>query len=112
MEVEAVSKTPTAAARTISMFTGKTDIEAGDVARDGTQAERRERRRKPLPIKWIDLRGGQYVTWEVDNPRANTRIVEKLGKYYASVGTLCADFRTLIAATQWAEEELRKRGFR
>lgn len=75
---------PSAAARTISLFTGMADVDDREPgrARDGTRSETPRRLPSRKTLKW----DGGVSRWHViDGPRGDSYVVEKVGdKYVAS----------------------------
>lgn len=69
----ATSKRPTAAQRTISMFTGMTDLDDPLRARDG-QLPSEPPPKPPKPLKW---EGGVTRWWVKDGPRGESYVIQK-----------------------------------
>lgn len=67
-----MSRAPTAAERTISLFTGKTDLESEN-ARDGSPPELPANVRAYRPLKW---RAVGLTRWTTNRRREGTEIVE------------------------------------
>lgn len=74
------SRRPTAAERTISMFTGKTDCEDPDRARDGFLPG--QARREGPGFKLLKWEGGVSRWYVLDGPRGESYVVEKKGDAY------------------------------
>ncbi len=64
---------PTAAQRTISMFTGKTDLDDPERARDGYPPAAP----KPAPPKGLKWDGGVARWWTSDGPRGEEYVIQK-----------------------------------
>ncbi len=62
-----MSRAPSAEARTLSLFTGRTDLEAGERARDGHLAPPKSEPSRAKPRKWTKekspLDGSGGTTW-------------------------------------------------
>ncbi len=74
------ARRPTAADRTPSLFTGKTDLEDPVRGRDGFVPG--EPRRKPATIKPLKWDGGVTRWYVMDGPRGESYVVEKSGGAY------------------------------
>lgn len=96
-----------ASKRTPSLFTGKTDAEAGLESRDGTRGEYRIRPTGPALPRWVGGRG----SWSLNEPGwepATVTRVEPSG--FVARFTRTGEqrgFDTLTDATAWAERPTR-----
>lgn len=85
--------------RTISLFTGKTDLEQPN-ARDGSEAAPKPSHRKPEPIKWIPLGGMHAYEAEGVPLRIDVRRVDVDQWIYVIQGR---EFPTIVEAAAYAE---------
>lgn len=95
---------PTAEQRTISLFTGMTDLDAPDgAARDGSRAEeRRDPRPRPRP-KWLGGGGSWYTEDRRGNPLC--RVTREANGYRAwARGRELGTFATIGEAGRACEE--------
>lgn len=92
------TRKPTAVQRTISMFTGKMDIEDPDRARDGFLPG--DTRRGEQGFRLLSWDGGVSKWYVMDGPRGESYVIVKDAKgyhatfYYQKLGT----FQDILAA--------------
>ena len=91
----------TAKARTVSLFPGQTDDEAGDRSRDGSRDNSGPR---PPRAEWVGVLG----TWSLQvgydaKARTVATIDRRGGSYRAQVRGEVRVFDTLLEASVWAE---------
>ena len=106
-------KSPTSVERTISLFTGKTDLEEPLRGRDGTLPEVLARRPRTIRYRWHS--NGGHFAWGYGKPDRNGTYIDRgwitAGKdgYLACVGARHGrpcEFKTLIAAAEWVESQV------
>lgn len=104
------SKRPTAAERTISMFTGKMDCEDPDRARDGLLPGRP--RTEGPGYKLLKWEGRVARWWVKDGPRGESYVVERDDRgYHASFFTKkLGTFATILEAGDACQAHYDPRG--
>jgi len=104
------SRRPTAAERTISMFTGKTDCEDPERARDGFLPG--QPRQDGPGFKTLRWEGGVSRWYVMDGPRGESYVIEKKGdRYIASCfATQLGDHATILAAGDACQAHYDPRG--
>lgn len=98
--VQQRKRSPTAAERILSLFTGKTDLEDPN-ARDGSPGVEKPREHRRKPLKW---NGGLTTWWTGKGDLHDYGIELRAGRYRASGPKLPpTDFPSLIEATEACE---------